>query len=600
MSNADLTLKPIQKLLNEEFFVPTYQRGYRWSEVEVTDLLKDLNDFRKSPKPTVTNADKKLFYCLQPVVVKKTEDGLWEVIDGQQRLTTILLILHYLNQTEFKTAKPIYSIDYATKMRSKDFLKQLESEEFRFQTPDTYHLHEAYATIKSWFDEMEAESTTIKGKIYETLVDDSEVIWYDISNTNESAIDVFTRLNVGKIPLTNAELIKALFLRKANFEDSSADLKQIQIAAEWDMMESTLQQDDFWYFIYNKDNPIKYETRIEFIFDLIYNRKPKDPDRYTYNQFADEFRNLNRPKLTLEIDIQWQQIKRYFLTIEQWYRSPKWYHLIGYLVATGESLRELKDKATDMPKDEFEKYLRDQISEKVEVNVDNLNYGKDNKKIRNVLLLFNIETILKSKSADVRFPFDRFKKYDWDIEHIASQTDLPIKSTQQQKAWIEDVVDYLTGTPIYSFDSEQELKEKLPDELSELGSDVYQCYHAEKIDDAIFNPIRAKVEVRYKEDKLDPELKDSIGNLALLDDRTNRSYKNALFPIKRKRIIQNDSTGVMVPLCTKNVFMKFYSHRLSEVMFWQDDDIESYIKAIKTKLIDYLPEQQDKKKQEDE
>ena len=85
---------------------------------------------------------------------------------------------------------------------------------------------------------------------------------------------------------------------------------------------------------------------------------------------------------------------------------------------------------------------------------------------------------------------------------------------------------------------------------------------------------------------------DSIGNLALLDAATNRSYKNAMFPIKRKRNIQNDMNGIFVPICTKNVFLKFYSKKLGEVMYWNESDADDYVKAIQEVLSEYLPDQE--------
>lgn len=117
---------------------------------------------------------------------------------------------------------------------------------------------------------------------------------------------------------------------------------------------------------------------------------------------------------------------------------------------------------------------------------------------------------------------------------------------------------------------------------------MLECYHTDRIDINEFDFIRRTIESYFKEDSIDPQLLDGIGNLAILDDYTNRSYKNALFPVKRKRIIKNDSTGVMVPLCTKNVFMKFYSGRLSDVMYWQDSDIKGYKDAIRKTLREYL------------
>lgn len=82
-----LTEKTIGELLENKFFIPSYQRGYRWTERQVEDLLNDVWDF-------ITKTGKKdnEWYCLQPVVVKKTNNH-YEVLDGQQRLTTIFLIL---------------------------------------------------------------------------------------------------------------------------------------------------------------------------------------------------------------------------------------------------------------------------------------------------------------------------------------------------------------------------------------------------------------------------------------------------------------------------------------------------------------------------
>lgn len=93
MQKNKLDLLPINDLIKEKpfsFYIPSYQRGYRWTERQVTDLLDDICEFIKKDKT------KDEFYCLQPVVVKPNNDT-WEVIDGQQRLTTIYLLLKYFN-----------------------------------------------------------------------------------------------------------------------------------------------------------------------------------------------------------------------------------------------------------------------------------------------------------------------------------------------------------------------------------------------------------------------------------------------------------------------------------------------------------------------
>ncbi|UJH92088.1 DUF262 domain-containing protein [Antarcticibacterium sp. 1MA-6-2] len=91
-----LELKTISELQEFNFFIPSYQRGYRWSTKEVVELLNDISNF--TPRLIEEHSDEKTWYCLQPIVVKKIENGKYEVIDGQQRLTTIYLILYYLNQ----------------------------------------------------------------------------------------------------------------------------------------------------------------------------------------------------------------------------------------------------------------------------------------------------------------------------------------------------------------------------------------------------------------------------------------------------------------------------------------------------------------------
>ena len=89
--NREITLET--KLVGDikgDFYVPSYQRGYRWGVAEVERLLDD-----------IYSTEGKSNYCLQPVVVKKNGDR-YELIDGQQRLTTIYLIYRFMNRREFR------------------------------------------------------------------------------------------------------------------------------------------------------------------------------------------------------------------------------------------------------------------------------------------------------------------------------------------------------------------------------------------------------------------------------------------------------------------------------------------------------------------
>jgi hypothetical protein len=149
---------------------------------------------------------------------------------------------------------------------------------------DYRYMSNAYLTIKQWVaDKMRIGIKGVKSDICRSLLEHKpdqmtptrdkannvRFIWYE--SKNEDPIKVFTRLNIGKISLTNAELIKALFLNRSNFEDvkdeNNIKLRQQEIASEWDNIEYTLQNDEFWLFLHENDND-RY-ARIDFLFELI-------------------------------------------------------------------------------------------------------------------------------------------------------------------------------------------------------------------------------------------------------------------------------------------------------------------------------------------
>jgi hypothetical protein len=102
-----------------------------------------------------------------------------------------------------------------------------------------------------------------------------------------------------------------------------------------------------------------------------------------------------------------------------------------------------------------------------------------------------------------------------------------------------------------------------------------------------FDQIYADILAHFEEaDSADAD--HGIGNLALLDAQTNRSYKNAVFPLKRKRVLGLDRAGTFVPLCTKNLFLKCYSEKIGNMMFWTRQDSESYRKAIVESLVRFF------------
>ena len=87
--------KSLKDIFQSKYIVPLYQRNYAWAQDEIEQLLQDLYENFKKSKTNPT-----LNYFIGSLVVLKRKDGLYEVIDGQQRLTTLSLLLKILEQVK--------------------------------------------------------------------------------------------------------------------------------------------------------------------------------------------------------------------------------------------------------------------------------------------------------------------------------------------------------------------------------------------------------------------------------------------------------------------------------------------------------------------
>ena len=65
MDNSIVALKPVKDLLGMNFYIPDYQRGYRWTAQQATDLLEDIWTFAQKDKAHTE------IYCIQPLVVQR-------------------------------------------------------------------------------------------------------------------------------------------------------------------------------------------------------------------------------------------------------------------------------------------------------------------------------------------------------------------------------------------------------------------------------------------------------------------------------------------------------------------------------------------------
>lgn len=408
-----------EKIIGEisgEFVIEAYQRGYRWSKDEIIHLLEDIDEI-----PDGQN------YCLQPIVVKNN-DGIFELIDGQQRLTTLYLIMKYL--TLYMDLK--YSIEYTTRksengnIGSKELLENIDTIDLNSTSSniDELFIKKAYSYIKEWFNGDKARMNSFSGKLQKYVT----VIWYEVDDTEDS-VGIFTRLNIGKISLTNAELVKALFLSRGRKDDHGVyagnpygieNKVQHEIALQWDAMEKGLHDSKFWSFITNEKED-KYPIRMELFFDIMENKPEGECSFYTFNRFYDHFKNSANKSDA------WETIVRYYQQLQEWYTDFNLYHQIGYLIAIGKSIKELLDLAMSrenpLKKSEFRNKILEMIRESVifeknnngqieELDYADLNYEDHKEYIHILLLLFNVETIRQKvmKTTDSHLSVIRMKE----------------------------------------------------------------------------------------------------------------------------------------------------------------------------------------------
>ncbi len=601
--NNNIELKTVGELLGKKFFIPSYQRGYRWTEQQVDDLLKDVNEF----VPENIEDKERTWYCLQPLVVKemdsnrKDECGLsqaevwYEVIDGQQRLTTIFIILNILSNQ-------FLSLKYQTRPNSEDFLSNIATKEDGSNI-DFFFMSKAKKEVEKWKNNSKP--------LIEKIKNSCKVIWYE---TSDNAYDVFKRLNSGRISLSNAELVKALLLKDNNFKGMGADalrLKQFEMASEWDRMEQTLHDNSFWYFINPDPEDARFNsTRIDFLLEMILRYEKNDKNEYKYNiekelRLNDYFIFTTYSNKIIEEgwEKQWRNIQSFFRIMKSWYDDRRLYHYVGYLMNLkgGDKMAMLRDLLCDaeQPKDKFLFSLIERCQKTIgigenqhdkiitEVNFANWEYGKNNNEIHNVLLLFNLATTQNQISEVSRYPFDKHyeaAKKKWSLEHIHAQNETKANWDETQ---FNKIKGYLKSISVNGID-------KLNEYLSSNKS-------SEDIDDGTYRAIMSAFmgnDVKMEQDdhgtatfSSDFEKDDHLTNMALLQGDKNAAFNNKLYPEKRAKLAEYENVekeSLFVPICTRNVFFKHYSPDSTNPLLWDEQAGVEYVKVMTKVVATYL------------
>lgn len=623
-----LTTKKIGTI-NEDhplFIIPGYQRGYRWTTKEVERLLDDI--------PKKLNSDDK--YCLQPVVVRKinntgyrSADGsvpstVYELIDGQQRLTTLLIIQKMIYH-QMNTDEPTYEIEYVTRKNSKGHLNDIATKYTDSSTetfPDFWFMNRAAETVANYLAGMN------KSDLWSLLLrvnDQLEVIWYEARNiSDEDANRLFSNLNIGKIPLTNSELVKALFLREAGAPEAKQRAEEISLL--WDQIEIQLNDEAFWGFLTATSKKKytsrkKYATRIDLILEMMVPGSEKSYDHYHTFFYFDKL--IEQGADILEI---WRQIYETYLVLLGWYRNPDntIFHLVGYLLGSDlMKLRRVYDLMFDkveadpegsdskpksvkvgalrfkeklihniitglynaipsedkLPEDETQLSDRQKLDhianeEYLMGNYSYLDTDGGSAFIHLILLLYNMIGEMEADERHRQFPLARHLDEDWSLEHIHARKSASLQKNEEIRQWLESHIKAVKELFERDKKAEQANSEllktmqKLHDEIMEDKADkARERYGA--IYDTVW-PLFSK----------DNEIND-ISNLALLSVKDNAALSNSVFEVKRQKISQMDADGKYIPWGTRRVFFKnFKGADSSHPYFWSPDDRKNYVKEI--------------------
>ena len=506
-------------------------------------------------------------YYLQPVVIKGRPDGSFELVDGQQRLTTLYLIFSYLRSTHLPAVDAGYSLTYETRTGSKDYLERL-TEEDSDSNIDFFHIFHAYQCISNWFQAFGHRESREATRLHDALFDRVKVLWYEAPNDVDST-DLFTRLNVGRIPLTDAELVKALLLSHSRDAEGHTD-RALEIATHWDSIERDLREPELWAFLTGESTG--EATHISRLLE-------------TLAQVADgrHFQTFESLRSRIESDPRdfWREVVELHSLVRGWYEDESLFHKIGYLTAVGRSFGDLVDLSRKRGRSAFEGAIDDEIRTHVGLTADGVaNLTHASSKTSDVLLLMNVETIRRraEKGSLERYSFQSHAALSWSHEHIHAQQAKPLTRTAQWEAWLEDHKKALVDLP----GVEEDLRSRLLGKMGELT--------ASEMTQAWFNSIEVEVARVFtpSDEARDVEM-DSIANLALLDQPDNSALSNSVFEVKRRYIIQRDKAGSYIPVCTRNVFLKYYTDSDDQQLhFWSAVDRQNYLREMLDVLSRYL------------
>lgn len=512
------------------FTIPrSYQRGYRWrADNEVSKLLNDIKE---------SNSE----YSLQPLILCKNDGSneSYDVVDGQQRLTTILLILDDTKQFENFSHDEIDNI----------YIKNAKDQIEHFKT--------------SLSDE---EKTAFMNKVNEAFF-----ISYIVEGDEDEVRKIFTRVNEGKIPLSSAELLKAWFFTLLPYK---------AVRDKWNEMEKLLEDDYFFYFINPEpESPRYYATRMDYLAELVEiiisgNKKGRKDVESNWDKDKNYvFFSLSENHEARDV---FEKLYSLFTTLKSCYEDIDTYNRIGFLINRKNSADQY-DFLTNLNN----KNLNCEIQSVIGAlkDFDSLNYYDNHEKIENILLLFNL-TFYKDSRFDFKIYQEVRRKSGWTLDHIhaKNETLLDKDSLKALEKQIDDIDKDLVLKARNKFPPEEQKRE-----YQNLLYDLRD--HARKfnydIDD--FVAIDTTIE----------EWINGIGNLVLLERSQNSFFNNASVEEKLNKLEALKCQEESKELLFEGTLFAYSLAAVEkkERRFWLKNESDKYFNEVKDRVKAFLTEE---------
>ena len=256
-----------------EYIIPIYQRNYAWGDNEISSLLQDIKNACEKTKEQDKN------YYIGSLIVYRRENGGFEVIDGQQRLTTLTLIMHHLGKLSFR------NVSFEHRDESEQALSNLNSEKL----PSNFS--QALKIIKKVIDEWGNN----KDEIVKFLLDKVEIIRTEVPEGTDLN-HYFEIMNTRGEQLEKHEVLKARLMKKL-----SGDIEKSLFAKIWDACSDM-----------SRYTVMGFEPKIrEVIFSDKWSEKPKcfmeiiqDIEEYNKKiEKRNEGENKNLSTINMQVDV---------------------------------------------------------------------------------------------------------------------------------------------------------------------------------------------------------------------------------------------------------------------------------------------------------